>query len=51
MLLLQVPGTEVEKVMMLACLWVAFCLSVIILAYYIWCTYKGHCGWEVSCLP
>lgn len=44
---LQALGTEVEHVMVQACLWVAFCISVIILIYYAWCTFKGHCGWEV----
>lgn len=34
--------------MVQACLWVAFAISVLILVYYAWCTYKGHCGWEVS---
>jgi len=43
-------GTETEHVMVLACLWVAFAISVIILLYYMYHTYLGTCGWEVRAL-
>lgn len=41
-----VHGTKFEKTMMLVCCWATFAISVAILIFYAFHSWKATCGWE-----